>query len=522
MTTSNRIESQLTDPVKLLCWAGIAAYLVWKVVRLSQGATLLEVFDFGNPSLAGLAVGACVLGLILRSPKIRRSATLIEANEARTVAISFLFVFLVMASYYFLRPVRDSLASEWTDPEISWLWTIQFFFSAALVAIYGYACSRIRFRWLVPAVYIFYAVTFVAFYFGASLAVNISFDPPLPFGWSLSFVIDDVFVDKSFYVWVSLFSLFHLSVFWSFMADVYSQEQSKRLFAFIAAGASAGAAAGPLVVAVLASDIGNENLMLMAAGLLLAAIPLIFYLQRLKITDLQNEDVHADLAAAKMGGKWWAGFTDFVRSPYLLNIGLFILLYTAISAFIYFEQTELLRIYEEREQRTTILAVRDAIVNILTFGLGLFVTGRLVKRLGMPVTLALMPILAAVGFVILAMAPILVVLLAVDIGRRAGNYGVTRPAREMLFTSVGREARFKTKPVVDVVVYRGGDAWWGAVFSFLSTTVGFGFVVMSLIGAGLAAIWTVSGLYLGRVFNRREVPESPTAAEPVRPREATT
>ena len=485
MTSNDPAGRSNADPIKLLCLAGIAAYVVWKIAGFLQGATLIELFDFGDPSLYGLAVGACCVGVILRSPKMRRSATLIEANEARTVAISFLFVFIVMASYYFLRPVRDSLASDWTDPEISQLWTIQFFFSAALVAIYGFACSRIRFRWLVPAVYSFYAVTFVLFYFGSSL------------------VSDRVLLDKSFYVWVSLFSLFHLSVFWSFMADTYTQEQSKRLFAFIAAGASAGAAAGPLVVAVIANDVGNDNLMLMAAVLLLAAIPLIFYLQRLKIAELHNEDVEADMGAATMGGQWWAGFRDFVTSPYLLAIGLFILLYTAISAFIYFEQTELLRIYEEREQRTTILAVRDSVVNILTFGLGLFVTGRLVTRLGMPITLALLPLLAAVGFLILAMAPILVVLLAVDIGRRAGNYGVTRPAREMLFTSVDRETRFKTKPVVDVVVYRGGDAWWGAVFAFFSTSVGLGFVAMSLIGACLAAIWTGSGLYLGKIFNGR-------------------
>ena len=501
MSNSDSPDNGLADPIKLFCWAGILAYVVWKIVGLTGGATFGESFDFGDPTLAAFAFGACCVGLILRSPKIRRSATLVESNEARTVAVSFLFVFIVMASYYFLRPVRDSLASEWTDPEISQLWTIQFFFSAALVAVYGFACSRIKFRFLVPAVYIFYAVTFVMFYFGSSL------------------ISDRVLLDKSFYVWVSLFSLFHLSVFWSFMADTFSREQSKRLFAFIAAGASAGAAAGPMVVAVIANDVGNDNLMLMAAGLLLLSIPLIFYLQRLKVTDLHNEDVQVDLSAARMGGTWWAGFRDFFTSPYLLTIGLFILLYTAISAFIYFEQTELLRIYEEREQRTTILALRDAIVNILTFGLGLFVTGRLVTRLGMPITLALLPILAAVGFVILAMAPILVVLLAVDIGRRAGNYGVTRPAREMLFTSIGREARFKSKPVVDVVVYRGGDAWWGAVFSFFSTSVGLGFVAMSLIGAALAALWTGSGLYLGKVFNRREANEEGDSSETTERRE---
>jgi AAA family ATP:ADP antiporter len=483
MTTTT---SSSFDPIKLGCWIGIAAYAANKVLRLQQGATLSELFDFGDPSLWGLMFGACVVGLILRSPKIRRSATLIEANETRAATLSFLTGFTVMSAYFFLRPVRDSMASDWSDAEISQLWTIQFFLSLGLVMVYGFACSKIRFRYLVPAVYSFYAVTFALFFLGSNL------------------VAEGVLLDKSFYVWVSLFSLFHLSVFWSFMADTFNSEQSKRLFPFIGVGVSAGAAAAPLVVAVVASDVGNQNLMLVAAVILLLAIPMIFYLQRLKVMDLHNETVQANLGAATMGGKWWQGFRDFATNPYLLTIGVFILLYTAIQAFIYFETTELLRIYEEREQRTTILALRDAVANILTFGLGLFVTGRLVKKLGMPATLALLPAFCAVGFLILALAPILSVLLAVDIARRGGEYGITRPAREMLFTSVDRQTRFKTKPVVDVVVYRGGDAWWGGIFAALSEGIGLGFAVMSLIGSAFAAIWVASAVYLGRVFQRRE------------------
>jgi ATP:ADP antiporter, AAA family len=495
MTTTRRSF----DPIKVACWAGIAVYGVEKAVRLRQGATLGELFDLGDPSLWALLIGACVVGLILRSPTMRRKAMLIEANETRAATMSFVTVFTVMAVYYILRPVRDSLASEWTDLEISHLWTIQFFLSLALVMVYGFACSRIRFRLLVPAVYTFYSVTFALFYVGSS------------------FVADRVLLDKAFYVWVSLFSLFHLSVFWSFMADTFTTEQSKRLFPFIGAGASAGAFAGPSFVAVIANDVGNDNLMLVGAATLLLAIPMILWIQRLKVVDLHNESLQANLGAAQMGGKWWQGFHDFVKSPYLLAIGLFILIYTAIQAFIYFQQTDLLRIYDEREQRTTILAIRDAVVNLLTFALGLFVTNRIVKRLGMPVTLALLPVFCTVTFLVLAMAPMLAVLLAVDIARRAGEFGITRPAREMLFTRVDRETRFKTKPVVDVVVYRGGDAWWGVVFAFLSDSVGFAFAAMSLIGAAFAAVWVASGVYLGRAFHRREAGvETAEAARPAR------
>jgi AAA family ATP:ADP antiporter len=252
--------------------------------------------------------------------------------------------------------------------------------------------------------------------------------------------------------------------------------------------------------------------MLAAAFILLLSIPMVLHLQRLKIVDLGNESVQANLAAAKMGGKWWQGFRDFASNPYLIAIGLFILIYTAIQAIIYLETTELLRIYEAREQRTTILALRDAVANILVFGLGLFITGRLVKRLGMVSTLALLPVFCAFGFLILAMAPLLSVLLAVDIARRAGEYGITRPAREMLFTSVDRETRFKTKPVVDVVIYRGGDAWWGNIFAYMHDVVGLGFAAMSLVGAAFAGIWVASAVYAGRIFQRSERPQAAEAA----------
>ena len=488
------------DPIKLVCWAGVAAYVIAKLLGLQQGASLGELFDFGNPSLWGLMFGACVVGLILRSPKIRRAAMMIEANETRAASMSFLTGFTVMAAYLILRPVRDSMASDWSQTEISQLWTIQFFLSLGLVVVYGAACSKIRFKFLVPAVYAFYAVTFALFFVGSR------------------FIDEGVLLDKSFYVWVSLFSLFHLSVFWSFMADIYNADQAKRLFPFIGAGVSTGAAAAPLVVAVFAADIGNDALMLAAAAILLLSIPMVMYLQHLKIVDLRNEGVSANLAAAKMGGKWWQGFREFAASPYLLAIGLFILVYTAIQAFLYLETTELLRIYEAREQRTTILALRDAVANILVFGLGLFITGRIVKRLGMTGTLALLPIFCAIGFVILAMAPILSVLLAVDIARRAGEYGITRPAREMLFTRVDRETRFKTKPVIDVVVYRGGDAWWGNIFAYLNDVVGLGFAAFSLVGAAFAGVWVASAIYLGRAFQRKErsldAAESQAAAAP--------
>ena len=418
---------------------------------------------------------------------------MIEPNEARSVVLSFLIVFTLMAAYFILRPVRDAMASDWSNTQISVLWNLQLVLSTAVVALYGLACSRVNFRWLVPLVYVAFAVSFVGFYVGAMTIEN------------------RVLLDKGFYLWVSLFSLFHVSVFWSFMADLFNKEQSRRVFAFIAAGASAGAAVGPLVAAKAVGAIGTDNLMLVASLMLLMPIPLIFYLQRLKSVDLHNEDVHADLSAAKIGGNPFAGFKDFFSNPYLLTIGTFILLYTSISSFVYFEQVDLLRGFS-REQRTAILATLSAIVNVLSFGLGLFATSRLVTRLGMPTTLALMPLVICAGLLVLALAPILTVLLVVQGARQAGNYGITRPAREMLFTDVDRETRFKSKPVIDVAVYRAGNAGTSIVFASLTDGLGLGVAAMAAIGAGVAAFWAASGVYLGRVFNLESSPEAVRAA----------
>jgi len=412
-----------------------------------------------------------------------KTASKIEENELRSVLLAFLFVFTLMAAWYILRPVRDAMASDWTDTEVSLLWNINFFASAAVVALYGIAVSRVNFKYLVPGVYGFFALTFIGFYFGVS---------------SLQ---DRDLIDKIFYVWVSVFSLFHISVFWSFMSDLFTKEQSNRLFAFIAAGSSAGALVGPLIPALFADNLGVDQLMLIAAVALLVPIGIVLYLERLKVTDLHNEEVHADLSAAKIGGNPFSGFKQFVSNPYLLAIGVFILLYTTIGSFVYFEQKNLLADYT-REQRTEILAIVDWVVNILTFGIGMFATSRIVGRFGMAVTLALVPFFIAAGLLILAFAPILTVVLALQVARRAGNYAITRPAREMLFTAVDRETRFKAKPVIDIVVYRGGDAISSIAFAGLTEGVGLGLAAMAAIGAGIAAVWGAVGAYLGGMFTR--------------------
>ena len=415
--------------------------------------------------------------------RLIKSASNIEPHEQRAVMLSFAFVFMLMAGYYILRPVRDAMASDWTDTELSILWNINFIASIAVVALYGFAVTHIRFQILVPIVYAFFAATFVFFYF---ISGNFT---------------DAALLDKTFFVWVSVFSLFHISVFWSFMSDLYTKEQSKRLFAVIAVGASAGALVGPLIPTLFAGVLGIELLMLVAAALLCLPIPIIILLERLKSTDLHNEDVHADVNEIRIGGNPFAGFKMFFTNRYLLAIGLFMLLYTTVGSFVYFEQKNLLEPFE-RATRTQILGGVDLTINILTFAIGFFATSRIVSRFGMPTTLALVPFFVCLGLVILAFAPIVTVVLALQVGRRAGNFAVTRPGREMLYTVVNRETRFKAKPVLDIVVYRGGDAFSSIIFASLTDGLGLALGAMAAIGAGIAAAWVVVGRFLGLRFER--------------------
>ena len=418
----------------------------------------------------------------------------IQPEETRATLASFLLVFLLMGSYYILRPVRDALASDWTDAEVSWLWTLTFFLSAIAVSLYGGAVSRIRFQRLVPSVYGLFAVSFVLFYLGSQ---------------SLS---ERVLLDKAFYLWVSLFSLFHISVFWSFMADTFSKPQATRLFGFIGAGASAGGIIGPATASFLVGDLGTDALLLIASALVVLTLPIIRWLQHLKSTDLHNENVAADAANLAIGGNPMAGFSEFLNSRYLLAIGLFIFFYTSIGSFVYFELKNLLEVYD-RETRSQIWANMDLAVNSLTILVAIFATGRMAKYLGLPFTLAAVPVLIGAGMMVLAAAPMVGVVVALQIIRRAGNYAVTRPAREILFTAVDRETRFKAKPVIDIVIYRGGDMLNAWAFTALTQGLGLGLAAVAGVGAFIAALWALTGIYLGRQFNKMSPPESvPPAA----------
>jgi AAA family ATP:ADP antiporter len=414
-----------------------------------------------------------------------KTASKVKEQEIKAVIFSFLFVVVLMSAYYILRPVRDAMASDWTDAEVSWLWTLNFFISTAIVALYGSMVSKFRFRLLVPTLYGIFAISFIIFY-------------------ALGSVFEDrTLIDKSFYVWVSVFSLFHISVFWTFMSELFSKEQSGRLFGIIAVGASVGGLIGPSITAFFSVSLGANNLMLIASMMLLIPIPIIFYLQSLKSKQLNNEVLDIPDSNQSIGGNPLAGFKMFFSNPYLLSIGLFIFLYTGISSFVYFELKNLLSDFS-RSERSVIWAQIDLAVNILAISTGLFATGRIVTKFGMPATIAMVPIMICIGLLVLAISPLLGVVMVLQIIRRAGNYAVTRPAREMLFTLVNQETRFKAKPVIDIVAYRGGDMLTAWLFTGLTQGLGLGLAAVAAVGAGIASVWALVGIYLGKWFDRYE------------------
>ena len=404
-----------------------------------------------------------------------KGASKIEPTEIRSTFLSFGFMFTLMTAWYILRPIRDAMSSDWSDAELSTLWTGTFLFSLVAVMLYGAACSRISFRRLVPGVYGFFAASFLLFY----VAIQ-------SFG-------DSVYIDKAFYVWVSVFAMFHISVFWSFMAEIHSREQAPRLFGFIASGASIGAIIGPIVAVTLVSQVGIANLLLVSAVLLLIPIVLITMLQG-------GGDSGTTIGETQtIGGNPLAGFSIFLRNPLLLAIGLFILLYTAISTFVYFELKNLMSDVEETV-RVQIWGGMDLAVNVLAIGTAMFGTSRLATGLGLTFTLVLVPVVIVAGLLVVALVPMLWVVVGLQIVRRAGNYAITKPGREMLFTIVDRETRFKAKSIVDVVVYRGGDALTAWAFTLLTQGLGLGLAAVAAIGAGIAACWAMVARYLGRRY----------------------
>ena len=415
---------------------------------------------------------------------ILQKITKIKPNEIRAVVLSFAFIFSILASYYIIRSVRDGLASDWTDAELSTIWTFTFFISFIVVSFYGYICSKITFRYLVPGIYGFFSLTFFGLY--AMLTLN----------------PDSTLIPQVFYVWVSVFSLLNISVFWSFMADIFNKEQSQRIFGFIAAGSSLGAIFGPTISLLFANRIGSEALILISSSMLFIPMFIALMLGRETTT---NQSSNSDGNNTAIGGNFWDGFVEFLKPPILKNllfgIGIFIVLYTGLSTFVYFAIKNILTDVDQ-DTRTQIWAGIDLAVNVLGVITAMFGTSRLTKRFGLTITLPLVPFIIVIAMLILAISPILWVVVGLQVVRRAGEYAITKPAREMLFTTLDRESRFKGKSVIDVVVYRAGDIFWAWSFTGIPQGLGLQLGGDAALGCGVALMWAYLGYRLGSYFDK--------------------
>ncbi len=400
-----------------------------------------------------------------------------EPHELPALAWAFAYFFLLLAAYYVLRPVRDTMAVQTGAAGLQWLFAATFLAMLALVPLYGWLCARLPRARFLPLVYAFFILNLFCFW--GALASDV------PTGR----------IAPVFFVWLSVFNLFAVSVFWSLMADLFDQAQAARLFGAISAGGSCGAIAGPALTASAAAALGTASLLLCAA--LLLAFALYFNLKLIawgRKYPRQGEPP-ADEA---IGGSVLAGLRAAFSSPYLLGICAWLFCYTVLSTSLYFQQIEIVgRAFPEAIERTRFFAVTDLAVNSIALIVQLTLTARLAALLGTGWMLALMPAASLVGFAALGAAPTLAVLLAVGITRRAGEFAISKPVREALYTVAPREERYKAKSFIDTVVYRGGDAFSGWAFGALRSA-GLGLSGAAWAALPVAAAWLAVSFWLGR------------------------
>jgi len=390
---------------------------------------------------------------------------------------SFAYFFCLLAGYYILRPLRDEMGVAGGVSKLQWLFTGTFLVMLAAVPVYGALVARVPRRRFIPLVYHFFV---------ANLAI---------FWVLLSLGVERQIVARVFFVWISVFVLFAVSVFWSFMADVWRSEQGKRLYGFIAAGGSAGALAGPAITIGLAKALGTVNLLLVAALLLEAAILCAARLEVEQRAPAEKQGV--------IGGGAINGVLEVLRSPYLAGITLWVALLSVVATFLYFEQAAIVAAAsDDPAVRTRIFASVDLAVGVLTIAVQFLATGKLIARFGVGLALALLPLVFASGFAVLAAAPVLTVVIAFQALQRTANFAISNPAREVLFTVVEREEKYKAKNVIDIVAVRGADAAGGWFFTALRS-LGMDIRAISLAAILVAGACLALALGLGRAQERR-------------------
>jgi AAA family ATP:ADP antiporter len=435
------------------------------------------------------------------TPLLRLLRRLIDVTPAELPALGWcwLYIFSVLASYYILRPIRDQMGVAGGVNNLPWLFLGTLIAMLVLNVPFSALVKLLPRRQFIAISYRFFALSILAF--GAALH------------WATP--EQEVWVGRFFFIWTSVFNLFVVSIFWSMVVDIFSPEQGKRLFGFIAAGATLGALVGSSVTASLAKMV-QPALLLIGAALLLEVAT--FCVRRLsRLSAKMSDRPHPERDEQPIGGGVMAGFVDALRKPYLLNTAIFLLLYAITSTFLYFSQASIVsQSFTSRGEQTTFFATIDLIVNSITLVFQVFLTGRLVRWFGVAIALALLPAVSMLGFGALYALPTLAAVASFQVVRRAGNFALTQPARQVLYTVVSREDRYKAKNFIDTAVYRAGDqvgAWSYALIGM----IGWGIKEAGLVAVVLSALWLVNGLWLGRrqeAMAKAQAEQVPATAAP--------
>ncbi|HLT91685.1 MAG TPA: MFS transporter [Woeseiaceae bacterium] len=412
----------------------------------------------------------------------------VDRREYVAVAWSFLYFFCLLASYYMLRSVRETMAIVGGVENIHWLFLGTFVVMLLATPVFGWIASRFPRRAFVPWVYWFFIANILAFF--AAFTV-------------LGDQLDRVWVGRTFFVWLSVFNLFVVSVFWSFMVDIYSTEQSRRLFGIISAGGSTGAFLGPLVTSLVVVPIGFENLLPLSALLLGVAVYCIHRLRRWSLRQAAPASGDGATAGSRpLGGSALAGMKLVFTTPYLAAIAAGQSITNILGAVLYVYMAQLVsQHFPVVDEQTRAFALVDTFSNALSFIGQLLVVKHAVQRLGMAGTLAIVPLLSLLGFALLAANPVFIVVAVLQVVRRGFGYGISKPATDMLYSVVSREAKYKAKNFIETAVWRASDlagVWAQRLVS------GIGLAGMSVACLPLAAAWVGLALWIGRDYRRRE------------------
>ena len=403
----------------------------------------------------------------------------VEPDEVPAVAAGVLMFVLLFTGYFMLRPVRETMGIAGGVDNLQWLFTGTFLVTLAAIPLFGWIAARAAQRRILPWTYGFFALNLLGF------AAAIAGQP------------DNPWIARAFYIWLSVFNLLAISVAWSVLADLFPVAQAKRLFAVMAAGASTGGLLGPLLGVLLVGSLGLAGLMVLSTALLLGSAVAAYALQVWR----DHRPLDAGEKSSRrmpLGGNPFAGIGTVLHSRYLLGIAAFVVLLASVSTFLYFEQARLVELhFPDRIDQTRVFGTLDFVVQGLALAIQLFLTGRIAQRLGIVVLLTAVPVVMALGFLWLALAPTFAVFAVVMVTRRAGEYALARPGREMLFTVVPIEAKYKAKNVIDTAVYRGADAVSGWVKTGIDV-IASNPAVVAVAGAVLALVWAGTGWSLAR------------------------